>query len=614
MSVSKEPPLDQRKICPDCKEVYKDPRLLRCLHPLCAQSIRDMLKDAQDKNTTPKCPICGDEAGIIDLAELPPLGLVDTEQSDEDVCIIQGCMMCDEPGAQHCKTCNNIYFCTAHAAEHMKAKRNATHQMATTVPRHRAIYECRLHERQEFVKFCMTCMAPVCDGCLKTGKHRAHTLLHFDKAFEELRDSVGNYPDVIRYFEQFEKLVTDIFSDMINKLQQRRDEVLNEGRGRLLEGLPDNMTFEVLHEQMTNVHQWDEMGRQKPDEPLILLHIHNFIMRRLDVLSKKRSDDDDESDVETFTFAVNKDMQQMFLHSLQVENLGAIVSVHKRRRLNTSAETVDWTRTLRQVLNVPLPGKYPHGVAVLGGDMLVVSAYGSHELLFVSAVNGEIVNTIGRHGNGNGEFDNPCGVAVDKERNIWVVDQGNSRVQCFTEHGVFVRSFHTAENFFSNGIAVLDNGTLAVSHDTNDSDVEPCVTIYTPHGDVVLNILWTLSGEFRDVKCKNNELYVTASEQGQVLVFSATTGELIRSFGRDKEEDEERDDVFYNGLALTPDGHVLVSEGAPTHCVSVWSQAGERLHHWGGDKFFEYPYHLTIMPNGQVVVINSSVDNLQILS
>lgn len=362
MSLSKEEPLDLLKYCVDCKELYKNPRLLRCMHVLCEQSILDMLK-----STTPKCPVCGDEAGITVLAELPPLGLVETdpEDADGDICIIQDCAVCDEQGTQHCKTCD-MYLCTSHADEHRKSKKNSDHQVEPTVTRKRLIYECRLHARREYTQFCMSCLEPVCDACLKTDKHTKHTILPVKEAFEMLHNTVSTSPDATEYLQKFEKDVTETFNDIIDKLQKRRDELVNEGRAQLLAGQPDYMTLEVIYEQMKTVHQWDEMAQQKPDQPLLFLHIFRFLMRCV----RKGSDDV----LQIPSFSVLADNTQRIIDIST--KLGRVVSVPKRQRLCLERQAVasfDWKAISQPTKTINIENRHLWGIVALGDDLLVVS-------------------------------------------------------------------------------------------------------------------------------------------------------------------------------------------------------------------------------------------------
>lgn len=59
-------------------------------------------------------------------------------------------------------------------------------------------------------------------------------------------------------------------------------------------------------------------------------------------------------------------------------------------------------------------------------------------LLQVYNADGEFLFKFGSHGEGNGQFNAPTGVAVDSNGNIIVADWGNSRIQ--------VRKLHLTED------------------------------------------------------------------------------------------------------------------------------------------------------------------------
>ena len=54
---------------------------------------------------------------------------------------------------------------------------------------------------------------------------------------------------------------------------------------------------------------------------------------------------------------------------------------------------------------------------------------------------GEFIFSIGRSGDGEGEFNRPSGVTVDDHGDIYVADWANNRVQLFRPDGVFVELF-----------------------------------------------------------------------------------------------------------------------------------------------------------------------------
>jgi len=54
---------------------------------------------------------------------------------------------------------------------------------------------------------------------------------------------------------------------------------------------------------------------------------------------------------------------------------------------------------------------------------------------------GTLLLQFGSSGSGNGQFNNPNGIAIDKSGNVWVADKGNYRVQKFDSNGNFLLSF-----------------------------------------------------------------------------------------------------------------------------------------------------------------------------
>jgi len=47
----------------------------------------------------------------------------------------------------------------------------------------------------------------------------------------------------------------------------------------------------------------------------------------------------------------------------------------------------------------------------------------------------------GQHGTARGEFNQPIGISVDSEGNVYVSDSGNDRIQKFSNNGKFILSW-----------------------------------------------------------------------------------------------------------------------------------------------------------------------------
>lgn len=82
--------------------------------------------------------------------------------------------------------------------------------------------------------------------------------------------------------------------------------------------------------------------------------------------------------------------------------------------------------------------KHAAGLAVSGENVYVADRGSNRVLVFKYAekegtLAHEYLTSFGKGGTGNGQFEEPAGVALDKEGNVWVTDAGNSRVQEFMQ-------------------------------------------------------------------------------------------------------------------------------------------------------------------------------------
>lgn len=81
---------------------------------------------------------------------------------------------------------------------------------------------------------------------------------------------------------------------------------------------------------------------------------------------------------------------------------------------------------------------------------------------------GRLVRSLGRRGEGEGEFNLPVDAAFAPDGTLWVLDAGNFRVQAFDAQGRFLRAFGAAGNGLGQfgrprGLAIDADGLLYVS-------------------------------------------------------------------------------------------------------------------------------------------------------
>ena len=79
----------------------------------------------------------------------------------------------------------------------------------------------------------------------------------------------------------------------------------------------------------------------------------------------------------------------------------------------------------------------PQGLAVDGNGNLYVADMGNHRVQKFGP-SGQFLLKWGAQGSGDGQFDFPSGIAVDGDGNVYVADSRNCRVQKFSPSGEFL--------------------------------------------------------------------------------------------------------------------------------------------------------------------------------
>lgn len=251
-------------------------------------------------------------------------------------------------------------------------------------------------------------------------------------------------------------------------------------------------------------------------------------------------------------------------------------------------------------------------------------------------------------GNGDGQLNQPRGIAVSRDGNtIYVVDSNNARIERFAADGSFLGSWGAA-----GGTSTLDLGLFQPSSDTTfgagDMVVGDTGNLYvadtwnhvivvlgadgrvirkigqpgnaTDNGDDPANVQANPGLFFgpRGVAIGNNELYVTDTGNERVQVFGLD-GVFRRTFGGFGTAPGQLIEPV--GIAVGPDGSVYVADSGNAR-ISVFSPDGTPLAQWpvaewdsarydpatGGRPNFE-PY-LAFAPNGLLFAtsrISSSV-------
>jgi DNA-binding beta-propeller fold protein YncE len=231
--------------------------------------------------------------------------------------------------------------------------------------------------------------------------------------------------------------------------------------------------------------------------------------------------------------------------------------VYRRRRRQAGARLADGFRGERsRVIATRRVQSWSNGVAVSrDGSTLLVSDYdgGSHAIHAFRVADGSRLRVIGGAGVGPLQFKKPCQVWVASDDHVFVVEEGNRRVQVLTP----VLDFHS----------FVGAGQLSVA----------------PSG----------------VCADDAGIMVSEHDAHRISVFKRADGALLRRFGRKGSGDGQLDSPL--GLCLmSVHRHVAVAD-CNNHRVSVFSVDGEFVRHVGVGRL-TYPQGVACSAADEIVV------------
>ncbi len=201
----------------------------------------------------------------------------------------------------------------------------------------------------------------------------------------------------------------------------------------------------------------------------------------------------------------------------------------------------------------------------------------------------------GSQGTGNGQFNDPAGVAVDFSGNVFVTDMGNDRVQVFNGLGVWQFSFGGtggAPGQFRRPYGIAINGGDLYVVDTGNDRVQK----FNLAGSFLLQ--WgsqgSGTGQFRRPRGVAADgvgnVYVTDDSLDRVQVFDGL-GSYLNQWGSTGNAPGQ----FRGPHAIVADGGggaVFVADSA-NHRVQRFTNGGTFLNMWGsqgsGDGQFQFP-------------------------
>ena len=258
----------------------------------------------------------------------------------------------------------------------------------------------------------------------------------------------------------------------------------------------------------------------------------------------------------------------------------------------------------------------PHGVAVDASGNVYVADSGNQRIQkFTSS--GVFLDKWGSFGPGNVQFHYPEGVGVDAAGNVYVADSGNSRIQKFTSTGSFV----TAWGSTGGGAGQLDYPV--------DVAVDEAGNVYVADAGAECILKFTGGGAFLDKwgspgvgAGQFNEPYGVATDRiGNVYVADSlnrriqrftSDGLFVTKWGSYGAGEGEFD--FPTGVAADAAGVVHVVD-CNHNRIQAFTSTGSFVTKWGatgmGDGQFSNPWGVAVDKAGTVYVADQGNDRIQ---
>ncbi|KAL5496824.1 hypothetical protein EMCRGX_G013187 [Ephydatia muelleri] len=212
----------------------------------------------------------------------------------------------------------------------------------------------------------------------------------------------------------------------------------------------------------------------------------------------------------------------------------------------------------------------PICVAIHDNGDIYVGSY--DDCIYVFDQTGQLKNTIGSSGMGDGQFSYPCGISI-KGAVLYVADSGNHRVQKLTSSGKFLHKFGNKgsgqEQFnWPVGVIIDSFNKLIVSDHYNHR-----IQMFNENGGWLLTIDGKGSGNHSfqypsGLALDPQGIINVAAEGSNTIKVFTKEGVYVRMYG---------DPKCSRGIAIDGEGYSLVSEYSG-HCLSIYDPEGNKIH------------------------------------
>ena len=251
--------------------------------------------------------------------------------------------------------------------------------------------------------------------------------------------------------------------------------------------------------------------------------------------------------------------------AIDSETNNIYVCDERNNRVQVFNESLEFLFTFSDKMNSP------HGICINLNRVYVTQYYANS--LTVYSTEGKYIQSVGRRGNKELEFNCPRGVAVSTVNNlIYVCDSWNNRIQCLNLDLTF-NSF--IEVNYPRDIKLTPEDILVLT------EGNPCIQFYDYSHQLIREII--TQGESCQVInplyfCLDRELNILVTDFSAgstysefsidiVLIFS-NSGELLYKLG--KRGEGRGDFISPTGIVTDREGRIIVVSRNPEHCIKIF--------------------------------------------
>ena len=227
-------------------------------------------------------------------------------------------------------------------------------------------------------------------------------------------------------------------------------------------------------------------------------------------------------------------------------------------RVQVFNESLEFLFTFNDKMNLP-------NRICINLNKVYVTHYNAHSLT-VYSTKGRYIESVGREGNNELEFNCPAGVAVStaKKNLIYICELWNNRIQCLNLNLTF--------NSFIPNVTYPRDIKLTPEDIVVLTDGNPCIHLYDYSHQLIREIITQGEGNQVIVPlyfCLDREfnILMTDFSADNVVIFS-NRGELMYKIGKSGEG--RGDFISPTGIATDREGRIIVVSENPKYCIQLF--------------------------------------------